>query len=120
MEIWMIAGALMLMSAVLFGYSFIKKEQKEPAYKELESFSLAVTKTVYDLNQRVHTLEAELNLALEEEELQSDQMTRLMKDNTITLFTKGVATREIARQLSLSHGVVQEVVNDYITDHIES
>lgn len=119
MEIWMIAGVLFIISAALFGYSFIKKEEKDAAYRELETFSLAVTKTVYDLNERIHTLESQLSVTLEEEE-KSSMMTRLMTDNTITLFTKGVATKEIAKQLDLSQNSVQEVINDYITDGIQS
>ena len=119
MEMWMIAVLLLILSAALFIYSLIKKEEKDAAYRELETFSLAVTKTVYDLNQRIHTLESQLNVNLEEEEKPS-QMTRLMKDNTITLFTKGVATREIARQLDLSQNSVQEVINDYITEGINA
>ncbi|PRY83268.1 helix-turn-helix domain-containing protein [Alkalibacterium olivapovliticus] len=119
MEIWMIAGVLLVISGVLFSYSFIKKEEKDAAYKELESFSLAVTKTVYDLNERIHMLESKMSMTVEEEE-KSTLMTRLMKDNTITLFTKGVATKEIARQLDLSQSSVQEVINDYITEGIQS
>lgn len=119
MEIWMIAGILLVLSAALFVYSFIKKEEKDAAYKELETFSLAVTKTVYDLNERIHILESQLNVVTEEDE-KSSFMTRLMVDNTITLFTQGVATREIARQLDLSQASVQEVINDYITEGIQS
>lgn len=119
MEIWMIAGVLLVISVALFVYSFIKKDEKDAAYRELETFSLAVTKTVYDLNERIHTLENQLSISLDEEP-KSSFMTRLMKDNTITLFTKGVATKEIAKQLDLSQNVVQEVINDYITEGIQS
>lgn len=116
MELWMIAGVLFGIALFLFVFSLIKKEEKEPAYKELESFSLSVTKTIYDLNMRVHKLEEELKIAVEEVDEKSVLVTRLLKDNIITLFTKGTPTNVIADQLDISSQAVQEVINDYITE----
>lgn len=120
MEIWMIAGVLFGIALFLFVFSLIKKEEKEPAYKELENFSLSVTKTVYDLNLRVHKLEQELKIAVDEADEKSAQLTRLLKDNIITLFTKGTPANVIADQLDISSQAVQEVINDYITDGLSN
>ncbi len=115
MEIWMIAGILFVLAAVLFGYSMIKKEEKDLAYIELEEFSLAVTKTVFELNGRVQQLEKELSIPSVEKERLS-HITRLSKDNVITLFTKGESAETISSQLDLSLSAVQEVIDTYITE----
>lgn len=115
MEIWMIAGILFVIATVLFGYSIIKKEEKDLAYTELEEFSLAVTKTVFDLNSRVQQLEEELSISPVERQ-RMNQVTRLSKDNIITLFTKGQSAETISSQLDLSLPVVQDVIDTYITE----
>lgn len=117
MELWMAAGILLGLAALVFLYSFTQKQEKEQAYKELEDFSLSVTKTVYDLNERVKLLENELEI---DKQIHSfpKQVTELNKDNIITLFTKGYSTEIISEQLSIASTSVQEVIDSYVEEGI--
>ncbi|MDZ7835859.1 MAG: hypothetical protein U5K84_11585 [Alkalibacterium sp.] len=92
MELGMIAAILFGSAALVYLYSFTQKEEKEQAYIELEEFSLAVTQSVFELNERVKTLESEHEIDAEVKTLQK-QVTQLNKDNIITLFTKGCHNR---------------------------
>lgn len=117
MEIWMIAGILFVIALVLFVYSLIKKEDKDLTYKELEEFSITVTHTVYNLNERVAELENELKVVAKQPEL-SNQVTTLAKDNIVTLFQKGLKTETISRQLGIAETSVQHTIDTYISEGI--
>ncbi|MFO8069519.1 MAG: hypothetical protein R6U02_06050 [Alkalibacterium sp.] len=119
MELWIVASVLFGSAVLVFGYSFTQKQEKEQAYKELEYFSLEVTKTVYDLNERVKTLESELQVADQKLDFPM-QVTQLNKDNIVTLFTKGVSTEIISRQLRIASASVQEIIDSYIEEGIRS
>lgn len=117
MEIWMIAGVLLVIALVLFVYSLIKKEERDLAYKELEEFSLTMSKTVYDLNERVYSLENELSITSPVSDLHN-QVTTLTKDNIITLFTKGISADVISKQLGIAETSVQHTIDTYISEGI--
>lgn len=117
MEMWMIAGVLFVIAIVLFVYSLIKKEERDLAYKELEAFSLTMSKTVYDLNERVYSLENELNISSPVSELHN-QVTTLAKDNIISLFTKGISADVISKQLGIEEASVQHTIDTYISEGI--
>lgn len=115
----MVASVLFGLAVLVFIYSFTQKQEKEQAYKELEDFSLAVTKTVYDLNERVKTLESELKVENPELDLPK-QVSQLNKDNIITLFTKGFSTETISEQLSVASTSVQEIIDTYVEEGIRA
>ena len=117
MELGMIAAILFGSAALVYLYSFTQKEEKEQAYIELEEFSLAVTQSVFELNERVKTLESEHEIDAEVKTLQK-QVTQLNKDNIITLFTKGFTTETISGQLGIASTSVQEIVDAYVEEGI--
>lgn len=119
MELWMAAGILFALSVFLFIYSFTQKQEKELAYKELEEFSLTVTRSVYDLNKRVKALEAELGRETLENML-PQRVTQLNKDNIITMFTKGYPTEAISQQLNIASASVQEIIDAYVEEGIRA
>ncbi|WP_423189206.1 hypothetical protein ACO1PF_11535 [Alkalibacterium sp. f15] len=119
MELWMVASVLFGSAVLVFIYSFTQKQEKEQAYKELEDFSLTVTRTVYDLSERVKTLETELQVDDQEDDLHK-QVTQLNKDNIITLFTKGFSTETISKQLRIASASVQEIIDSYIEEGIRA
>lgn len=119
MELWMAAIILLALSVSMFIYSLTQKQEKERAYKELEDFSLDVTKSVFDLNERVKSMEAKLNIK-NEEKLLSQQVTQLNKDNIITLFTEGCSTTLISEQLNIASASVQEIIDAYVEEGIRA
>ncbi|SFC53290.1 hypothetical protein SAMN04488102_10965 [Alkalibacterium subtropicum] len=119
MELWMAAGILFVLSVFVFVYSFTQKQEKELAYKELEEFSLTVTRSMYDLNKRVKALEAELGIESLEYDL-PQRVTQLNSDNIITMFTKGYPTEAISQQLNVASASVQEIIDAYIEEGIRA
>ncbi|WP_368646333.1 helix-turn-helix domain-containing protein [Alkalibacterium putridalgicola] len=119
MELWMAAGILLALSVLLFIYSFTQKQEKEQAYKELEEFSLTVTRSMYDLNKRVKALESELGIESLEHML-PQRVTQLNKDNIITMFTKGYPTEAISQQLNIASTSVQEIIDAYVEEGIRA
>ncbi|MER2063539.1 MAG: hypothetical protein ABS873_02730 [Alkalibacterium sp.] len=117
MELWMVAGTLFALSVILFIYSLTQKKEKELAYKELEEFSLTVTRSMYELNKRVKTLEAEMGIENLEHML-PQRVTQLNKDNIIRMYTKGYPIAVISEQLNVADESVQEVVDTYVEANI--
>lgn len=119
MELWMAAAVLFGMAIIVFVYSFTQKKEKEPTYKELEEFSLTVTRSMYDLNKRVKVLEAEHGIESLEHML-PQRVTQLNKDNIITMFTKGYPTEAISGQLNIASTSVQEVIDAYVEEDVRT
>lgn len=119
MELWMAAAVLFGLAVLVFAYSFTLEDKKTPAYKELEVFSLTVTRSMYDLNKRVKVLEAENGIESVEHML-PQRVTQLNKDNIITMFTKGYPTEAISRQLNIASTSVQEIIDTYVEEGIRA
>ena len=119
MELWMVAGILFVLAVALFIYSLTQKKEKDLAYKELEEFSLTVTRSMHDLNKRVKTLEAKQGIESLEHML-PQRVTQLNRDNIITMFTKGYPTEAISQQLNIAADSVQEVIDAYIEEDIQA
>lgn len=119
MELWMAAAVLFGMAILVFAYSFTLENEKTPAYKELEEFSLTVTRSMYDLNKRVKGLEAEHGIE-SLEHMHTQRVTQLNKDNIITMFTKGYPTEAISGQLNIASTSVQEIIDAYVEEDIQA
>ncbi|MFC6464446.1 helix-turn-helix domain-containing protein [Marinilactibacillus sp. GCM10026970] len=117
MELWIIIGILFGISAILLVVSFLKKEEKDRTYKELEDVSLNLVQIIYGLNKRVKTLEKELKIENPEQTF-PDRVTNMTQTHILTLFTQGLSAKEISEHLHVSEASVQHTIDAYIADGI--
>ncbi|WP_208560128.1 helix-turn-helix domain-containing protein [Marinilactibacillus kalidii] len=117
MELWIIIGILFGVSAILMVVSYLKKEERDQTYKELEDVSLNLVQIIYGLNKRVQHLEEELKMEKPEQTF-PDRVTNMTQTHILTLFTQGVSAKEISEHLHVSEASVQHTIDAYIADGI--
>lgn len=115
MELWIIIGILFGISAILMALSFLKKEEKDHTYKELEDVSLNLVQIIYGLNKRVKNLESELKVENPEMTF-PDRVTDMTQTHILTLFTQGLSAQEISEHLHVSEASVQHTIDAYISE----
>ncbi|WP_080146532.1 helix-turn-helix domain-containing protein [Marinilactibacillus piezotolerans] len=117
MDLWLIAAILFGISAVLMAFSFMKKEEHDGTYKELEDVSLNLVQMIYGLNKRIQSLESQLEVQNPETAF-PDRVTNITQGHILTLFTQGLSAKEISEHLHISEASVQHTIDTYISEGI--
>lgn len=108
---------LLVISILLIGLSYMKKDNGQKVQEEFEELSLQLMQDIFQLKKRVSVLENELNITPEDTSSSMIKIHDVLKTHVITLYTQGVDIENISAQTQLPLETVEYVVNEYVENN---
>ncbi|WP_409297674.1 hypothetical protein V1498_06550 [Peribacillus sp. SCS-26] len=113
--------SLLILSAVLFVLSFLRKDGVKVLEKEVEQLSLSYMQDMYQLNKKISILEEELlqdSIGMGgfhspgNHEPEKNSVNEILKNQVLALYRQGLSVERISAQSTLSQEEILEIIED--------
>ncbi|WP_409289287.1 hypothetical protein [Peribacillus sp. SCS-37] len=110
---------LLILSAVLFVLSFLRKDGVKVLEKEVEQLSLSYMQDMYRLNKKISILEEELLQdsiggfnSTGNREPEKNSVNEILKNQVLALYRQGLSVERISAQSTLSQEEILEIIEE--------
>ncbi|MGE8204516.1 hypothetical protein ACQKP0_08115 [Heyndrickxia sp. NPDC080065] len=112
---------LLIMSILLFVFSFFQNDQSSSLKKEVDDLSMNLYQETYQMNKRIKVLEEELlvdDQMMKKELAKSSKpiVNEILQNQVVALFKQGLNVEQISKQSALSQSEVKNIISEFLNE----